>query len=613
MMRACVVVTCFAIACGGDSADRPVPTLSSSSEAGHAFSILRDAYEKDPHDAALAKRFADFVVRYPSDRISALAHLYLGHIFLDLADVPHARHELVTVEPPPGNEHDFWLALKARLLRIDGHYDDAVATLQTLVGTVVDTALRTTLLEEVSIASIEAHRSLEAVAYLDGWLRSVPSHAHKLAHARVEELLGHVEPSVLEQTLEAMQGEGSGGYSQELQKLVAESLAKHALDAQDTRLAQKLIASALGKYLTGSTTGQDLRDLATSLRGARAVSARTIGLVLPTDTPELRDAAADAARGAAFALGLPRAQSDDDGTRLVTRADASASLEASLEELAGAGAAISLAGFDDASAERACKWAEKNELTVITFAAPKTSGSLASRFCFVAGESRTTSITMLVAELEKRSKKHPKVATITGAIAETAFTQTTSPALDLVAPFRCDPPYSRSRLPLTDWTNIRDFLLSAPSGCVRTVLPALPRGANVGLALESTDPPEGHAQGGAPATHDDSAHMTAGLHVFAIQAVSTPEVDAYKQKFGARPSYWTALGRDGALLAHLAEAELPGDRTTQASEISKRRELARAALLRVKTTLWTTDSTGFAQNATETHKLPRTLHVVDLP
>lgn len=595
-----IFTVCLAVACGGDSGTRPMPTLSSSAQAGHAFSELRDDYEKLPHDRALAKRFADFVVRYPSDRVSQLAHLYLGHIFLDLDDVPAARHELAaTIEPPPGNAHDFWLALNARLMRIDKHYDDAVATLQPLVGTVVDSSLRTTLLEEVAGASIDAHHSLEAVAYLDGWLRAVPSHAHKEAHERVRAQLERIEPSVLEQTLEAMQGEGNGGYAPELQKLVAESLAKHALDAQDTRLAQRLIASSLGKYLTGSTVGQDLRDLATSLRGAHAIAARTIGLVLPTDTPELRDAAADAARGAAFALGLPRAASaDDDGTRLVTRADASGSLDASLEELAGAGAAIVLAGFDEASAERACRWSEANGLALVTFAAPKTPGT---RFCFVAGEARTTSIALLIAELEKRAAtKHakPRVATIAGAVAEPAFAQSTSATLDLAVPFRCEPPYSRSRLPLAEWTqhSVHDFLLSAPSGCVRTVLPALPRGADVGLALEST-------------SGDEDAHFASGLHAFVVAPTASPQVSEYTQKFAAKPSYWTALGRDGALLAHVAEAALPNDRVTTSTEITKRRELARAGLADAKTTLWTTDASGFAQE----HKLPRTLRIVDLP
>ncbi len=586
------------VACGAAAGERPVATLSASPEAGNQLATLRDAFEHDVHDAKLAARFDEHIKKFPRDRATALARLHLGHILLDMKDAAGARRELGAVnEPKPGNEHDFWLALRARLLRADGKADDAVALLQSLVGIVVDTPLRTILLEEVAVASIDARRPLEAVAYLDGWLRSVPPHAHKETHDRVEQQLSRIDPTTLAQTLEAMQGEGAGGYSNELQKLVAEALAKHALDAQDTHLAQRLIDSSLGKYLTGSTVGQDLRDLATSLRGAHAVVARTIGLVLPIDTPELRDAAADAARGAAFALGLPRAVTTDDGTRLVTRADTTSTLDASLEELAGAGAAVVLAGFEEASAERACRWSEENGLAVITFAAPKTPPS---RFCFVAGESRATSVALLVAELEKRAgKRHAKVVAVSSASAEASFAQTKSTALELLPTFRCEPPYSRSRMPLDEWAKAgaHDFLVSAPTGCVRTLLPALPRGSEVGLALEAT-------------SGDDDSHIArGGVHAFAIAPAVTPQFDEYTKQFGGKPSYWTALGRDGALLAHAAEVDLPNDRVTTSTEITHRRELARAGLVAAKATLWTTDVSSFGQD----HKLPRTLRVVDLP
>lgn len=585
-------------ACGGSSADRTVPTLSASPQAGAAFGDLRTAFEHAPHDAKLVARYRDFLRRFPDDRTSNLARLQLGHVLLDTKNVAGARLELAAVpEPPPGNEHDFWLALRARLLRVDKQSDAALAILQPLVGTVVDLPLRTVLLEEVAVASIDAKRSLEAVAYLDGWLRSVPPHEHAGAHERVREQLQRVAPSVLEETLTAMQGEGGGGYSPELQRLVAEALAKHALDAQDTRLAQRIIGSSLGKYLTGSSTGQDLRNLATSLRGAHAVVARTVGLVLPTETAELRDAAADAARGAAFALGLPRPQPEDDGTRLVTRADSgSGSLEGSLEEVAGAGAAIIVAAFDSASAERACAWSEKNHLVVVTLATPTTPGN--RDYCFVAGESREASVALVLNELARRAgKRHPKVATVTGGVSEPLLASTKSNDVEVLPPFRCDPPYARSRLPLAEWAHagVHDFLVSAASGCVRTLLPALPAGATVGLTLES-------------ATGGDEMRGRAALHAFAAMPQATPQFGDYQQKFGGNPSYWTSLGRDAVLLAHLAEAGLPLDSTTRASEIDRRRATARDSLLAAKATLWTTDATGFAGD----HKLPRTLRVVEL-
>ena len=284
MTKLAVLALALACACGGAAGEGDVAVLSDSPKAGAAFADLRAAFEHSPHDAKLVARFRDFLARFPKDRTGDLARLELGHVLLDMNDVAGAQRELDEVrEPPPGNAHDFWLALRARLLRASKRSDEALAILQPLVGTVVDTPLRTILLQEVAVASIDAKRSLEAVAYLDGWLRAVPPHDHRAAHDRVREQLQRIAPGVLEQTLDVMQG-GAGGYSPELQRMVAEALAKHALDAQDTRLAQRLISSSLGNYLTGGGAGQDLRDLATSLRGAHAVAARTVGLVLPTDT-----------------------------------------------------------------------------------------------------------------------------------------------------------------------------------------------------------------------------------------------------------------------------------------------------------------------------------------
>ncbi len=601
-----VVLFVFAAACGGASAgEQPVAVLSSSAAAGAAFAELRGAFEHEAHDTQMQARFERFVARFPKDETVPLARLYLAHVELDHGDAESARAQLAAVkEPPPGNAHDFWLALKARLLRNDKKADEAHATMQPLIGTVVDVPLRATLLQEVALASIDAHHSYEAVAYLDGWLRVVPPHDHKAAHDRVATELGHIDPSALEQVLAAMKGADAGGYSNEMQKLVAESLAKHAIDSQDTRMSQRLIDSPLGQYLTGSAMGQDLRDLATSLRGARAVSFRTIGLVLPTNTAELRDAAADSARGAAFALGLPRvAGKDDDGTRLITRADTGGGLEAALEELAGSGAAVVLAGFDEASAEQACRWSEQNGLAVITMAAPKTPPQ---KFCFVAGEDRAGSIALLLGELERREGRHrAKVATVGGGAAHVAFAEAKSAALDLLAPFECEPPYSRSRMPLESWRDqgVHDFLLSAPPACVRTMVGGLPAGANVALALESISGSDVGGKG----EHVRLVIAGAGaLPVPKTGAPKDPQLDEYAQKFAAKPSYWTALGHDGALLARAAEKDLPNDSATSATEVTRRREAARAGLLGASGQLWTTEAAGFA----DAHRLARTLRVV---
>ena len=596
-------------ACGGAPvSEHPVPVLSTSPEAGAAFAELRDAFAHEPHDSAMQLKFERFLARYPNDATVPLARLYLGHVDLDHGDVRSAREQLAAVaEPPEGNAHDFWLALRARLLRRDGKADDALTIMQPLLGTVVDAPLRAALFQEVALASIDARHSYEAVAYLDGWLRVVPPHDHKAAHDRAAAELARIDPGALEQVLSAMKGADSGGYSSELQRLVAESLAKHAIDGQDTRMAQRLIDSPLGNYLTGTAMGQDLRDLATSLRGAHAVAFRTIGLVLPTQTAELRDAAADAARGAAFALGLPRVAKDDDGTHLVTRADPGGGLEAALEELAGSGAGVILAGFDEASAEQACRWSEQNGLAVITLAAPKTPPQ---RFCFVAGESRATSIQLLLGEIERREgKRRVKVATIGGGAARDALAQAKSASLELQPPFLCEPPYSRSRMPLDDWRdqNVRAFLLSAPPACVRTMLGGLPHGSTVALSLESIS----GSDTGVGKGPDALRLFAAGAGVLPVadtKSAKDAQLDDYAQKFAAKPSYWTALGHDGALLGRAAEADLPNDSTGVRTEVTHRRDVARAGLLSAKAALWTTEAVGFAAE----HRLPRALRVVPI-
>ena len=146
-----------------------------------------------------------------------------------------------------------------------------------------------------------------------------------------------------------------------------------------------------------------------------------------------------------------------------------------------------------------------------------------------------------------------------------------------------------------DPEGVHDIAVSAPSGARERLLSELRPGDDVGLALEAT-------------VADDAHLIRAGTRAFGGTPAATPSFEAYEQQFGAKPSYWTAIGRDAALLAHIAEASLPNDRATSVSEIARRRAQARAGLASATAALWTTDATGFAQG----HKLPRGLRIVDL-
>ncbi|HEX7603002.1 MAG TPA: hypothetical protein VF316_15400, partial [Polyangiaceae bacterium] len=99
------------------------------------------------------------------------------------------------------------------------------------------------------------------------------------------------------------------------------------------------------------------------------------------------------------------------------------------------------------------------------------------------------------------------------------------------------------------------------------------------------------------------------LPVDATSAVKDPKLGTFATQFGSKPTWWTALGHDAALLARKAVLTLPLDATDNGTEVTRRREVARTGLLEGKGALWTTEASGFAGE----HSLARALRVVELP
>ena len=603
MRAATLVLFALLAACSGvGSGERPEPSLASSLDSARVFEEIRDELARDRSSAALKLKLERFLERFPDDGLAPLAHLLLANALIDRNDVESGRKQTFAAGlPPPGNTSDWRIATLARLQRRAGKSEATVQILQTLVGKVVDAPLRDMIVEELALAAVEAHRDLDAIAALDTWLRAASEEQRDAVREKVQAALERMAPDALERAMHTMQGD-IGGYSPDLRRILALVVGKRAVDVGNTKLAQWLLQSDSARWLVGTPLGQDLRDLATSLRGSRTVSGRTIGLLLPTASPELREAAADVARGAAFALDLPRRQADDDGSTLVTRSAADvASIDAALEEIAGAGAAVILAGFDAESSEHVRAWSETNGIPVIILGVPQ---GKPSRFSFVVGESPATSVGLLLSALE--GGKPSKVAAIASPMSVPYVTQATT-SLSLLAPVRCEPPLSRSLFPTADWQrdSVRAFLVAGSEACARALSFSLPSGRlTVGLSLEALTGFEGSTA---------SVHVlgvAAGLlPVDAASAAKDPKLGTFKTQFGTKPTWWTALGHDAALLARKAVQPLPLDATDNGTEVTRRRETARSGLLEGKGALWTTEASGFAGD----HALQRTLRVVDLP
>ena len=104
--------------------------------------------------------------------------------------------------------------------------------------------------------------------------------------------------------------------------------------------------------------------------------------------------------------------------------------------------------------------------------------------------------------------------------------------------------------------------------------------------------------------------LSASAGLVPIQATRPEEareedVRAFIERFGARPTYWTALGRDAAALAGAALAPLPIDATTDPKAVTQRRAIVQAGLQAARVRLWTSDDKGMGADRV----LPRALRL----
>ncbi len=604
-------------ACSGSKEAAPQAALASSTAAGALFTQIREDWGRRTAEGRLQLRrsLTGFLAAYPKDGLAPLARVYLILSLMEPEpDWPRADLLLAsTPEPAPGIVHDLYLIAKARSLRRHAQPDQAFDLLRPLVGKMVDDVARGMLEEEVTLDAFEAHHDYEAVAYMDAWLRGVSEEEHDAARAKIAKILEGFSDAVLENSLRSMRDRGSSGYGAEIQRLVAERLGAIAVTKGDPALARWLLDPDAGVAMIGGDAGVVLGELATSKRGIGSVAGRTIGLLLPTGSSDLRDEAADVARGVAWALDLPRSEpKGGDGTRLVTRDDAGdpERMEAGFEELAGEGASIILAGMDEASADRAIEWGERRSIAVVALAAPasKTPGA----FTFVVGTPLRAVVTALTAALATR--KDLKIAPVVEGEAVQLFTRPydTKGAFTLLPPVPCDVEAKRAgepRFPVAFWESegAHAWLILGPPDCARDVFHeegTRAKGGTFGLSLEASSATERPKAGRVLAA---SAGVVPGTSL-EVNDPRLVDVHSLTARFGGQPSWWTAVGRDAAMLARRALSSAPTDAVALPKAIAERRGAARDALATAHERLWTTDADGFAGQ----HVLPRELRIVEL-
>jgi hypothetical protein len=281
---------------------------------------------------------------------------------------------------------------------------------------------------------------------------------------------------------------------------------------------------------------------------------------------------------------------------LVTRNDSGegASTEIALDELAGEGAAIVIAGLEAASAERAARWAQRHHVSVVVLAPTEPIGE--SSFVFSLGAPRAEVVRALVRAL-------PGLATGSLAPIIDASEVVGYPAdvgatgLTLAPPVPCDMPAARAgdrRFPTSQWDRdgTRRWLISGAAGCAPDLV------AELGAA---------HARGTLALTLEAARLLAApqGLRVLTAQAGVVPtsgagdpraeELRRFSAALGAL-TWWAALGRDAATLARAAVLKLPADQVTLWRAVEDRRAQARDQLAAARARLWSSDAAGWGDS-----------------
>ncbi len=635
--------------CGGTRRvrDRPTPSLATTQDAANEIAEIQAMWRTPTLEnrIELRRRLEHFLTRFPNDGATPLARVYLAFLHLDAGNLSAAEAHLQFITTlDPGATNDFAQVARAETMRVRGRPADALELLRPLAGKIVDRDARERFDEAIVRAALESRRDFEALAYMDAWLRNTEEHDRDAVRDRIKGAIARMPSSVLVAALGPMRRrDGASGYGRDIQKLVTSRVAEIAVEQDDAKLAQWLVDVDAGAVLSDETELL-VSELATRQAGGTAFVGRTVGLVLPTSSSSLRDAAGDVARGMAWALEIPRTKPGaGDDTKLVTRDDSGkrGQLEAELEELAAEGAGVIVAGLDAESAERAVRWSEATGVPVITLAAPARAKPRASSF--VIGEPVGAVLTVLADELTKRRETRIAIVAEARGLTEVAAALAARPTkLELFQPAPCEIENAQgaeARFPTEAWTKqkFRTWLVVGAESCARDLMREVGEldGALIALSLEATGRVErgisahviSAAAGIVPlrigddernqrtravARQPDRKRTDAGADSrtpVTDGADRASEVERYVSLLGSVPTWRSALGRDAGLLARQALRTLPLDTARSEEEVLRRREAVRRGILGVKDHFWTSEHRSLDS---ATRSLPRTVRVIEV-
>ncbi len=523
-----------------------------------------------------------FAKRFPEGHLVRMAQALRAWNALDRSDLDQARSlAQVGLLGPPGVPNDLAMLVVGAADRRAGKHLEALRRLSLLLHKMLDSYATALLNEELVEAAIGARRWRDAVRFMEVWQREAEPGAARAVTARIEALLTAVPAKELYAALHDRGEPGESESGVEMARLVAQQLAVKVVAVRDAPLARLLLAGhgvLLGRY------GEAVARLAADTTRGQ-VKARTVGLLLALGTAALRRRSADVVAGMTFGLGLPGSQA-----RLVTRPGGASAAEVrlALGELAAEGAAVIVAGIDAERSGEAVRYARANSLPVMLLTPDASGTHRAEPVVFLVGEEPVATVGVLSGALREAGAK-----VVAGLGTPLRAGQAEDGRLGIGLQHPCSP------LPAA--AELRAELVSAllvydGAYCNRDIwalAESLRVPVGIGLGASSVGKPAATAQ-----------LLSAG--VFPVDP-DRPDrrLSAWLGSQRGVPSWWTALGRDAAVLAWSAVQDLE-EAATEDLEVKARRVEATSALAAARASLWTSETLGFGSD----RRIHRTVEVL---
>lgn len=576
--------------CAGSSSVQPVPSLAESLGAQASFQTIREQWllSTPQERAALEPKLEAFRVRHGSDPLARIAEAYLAFIALDRNDRHRARALAFRVRQGPlGNTQDLGTLIDGAVLARSDEPEAALQLLDPLVGKMIDAFAQDLLHEAAVAAAVDAHRWYQAIVYMNEWIRSSNDQDLPSLRPKLDSLLATFPPTSLESALRAMGAARQGDiWEKELREALATRLATIAMERSDSDLARSVLETSRAVVGMGEA-GTSLAQLATSGgRAPRVIQAR-VGWVLQTGERLMTSRSSQAVTGALEVFRPGRSMdhvpglSEVEAPVLITRnLDPEETLKDALDDLAYQGASVLVGGYDPEGASELAAYGESESIPVLLLVAPATLPK-GARYTFVVGTPEPRWTTPVTGQAAKQVDPDRAVRIGMGEPPEHPLA------------FSCKQPPARIEeptFPIADWrkAGIEAVAVDGPAWCARPLLHDLQSAKftpAVFLGLEARD---------AAQPFDGTLHVASCGYLDEATEREPATLRAFRSASGRAPTWFQALGRDAALIAHNAVAPLPRDTFTRLQEVLQRRAETQERLAQGQASLWTTTAQGFA-------------------